>query len=562
MTEADTSKQRLGALLVQAGLLSAEQLERALTDQKKLGGHVGYCIVRSGFVTPATLAAFFQENPNVGRIQEEATERQKAAQAFPRSLALYYKIVPIKLEGRTLTIALSEISNPHLIETLAEISAYRIDPLICPESEIRSLIESGYRLPVDSGLEFSAFDDNTFVITDTKKMIKALTGPQMKKDTHIGERLRSMIAEAIKEKFREIQIKPQTERTVVFFKKDVLKQSEFELNPSQLDDLTFLLFRLAKMNPLQLKKAQNGRFQVKVNDRKIIMVVGASPSIYGMRFRLEMFDEKILKHTFEDLVKSFPEVHQSFEDFLAVSKKGLFAITGPEGSGRTFFLYSLIARCKELYKNIHTIENSIRYPIAGVHQNEVPDDQVEALLQDLVNRPPDLLVLTSLKSIRQAELAFLLAAQIPVIAVLPSFDAYKAVDWICSHNLKSPVKAGLLHTIISPRIVPHICPYCSIPIEFDAQILSGLTRPEGAQLKMNQGCDHCRGQESAHGEVFFETLRINEEALKWILSDHSAAVLRRQARASGRSTLYDWVVKDAFQHRLDMLSVVKLQAAL
>jgi type IV pilus assembly protein PilB len=474
MTEADSSKHHLGALLVQAGLLSAEQLERALTDQKKLGGYLGYCVVRAGFITPAVLAAFFQENPNAGRIQEEATERQKAAQAIPRALALYYKIVPIKLEGRNLTIALSEISHPHLIQTLADVSSYRIDPLICPEAEIRSLIESGYRLPSDSGLEFSAFDDNTFVITDSKRMIKALTGAQLKKDAHIGERLRSIIAEAIKEKFREILIKPQTEQTTVFFKKDAIKQSDFILNPLQLDDLTFLLFRLSKMNPLQLKKPQNGRFQVKVNDRKIIMALSVTPSIYGMRFRLEMFDEKILKHTFEDLVNSFPEVHQSFEHFLSVSKKGIFAITGPEGSGRTLFLYSLIARCKELHKNIHTIEASIRYPITGIHQNEVADDQVEDLLQDLVNRPPDLLVLTSLKSIRQAELAFLLAAQIPVVAILPSFDAYKAVDWICSHNLKSAVKAGLLHTVISPRIVPHICPYCSIPLEFDAQSLSGI----------------------------------------------------------------------------------------
>jgi|GEM_PF-3181144 len=561
MTEADSGKKALGALLVEKGLVTTEQLERALADQKRAGGHLGYCLVRAGILSTSALASFFAENPHVGRIQEEATERQKAAQSFPRSLALYYKIAPIKVEGNLLTAALCEIGHIHLIQTLTEITGYRIDPLICPETEIRSLIGSGYRLPADSGLEFSSFDDNTFVIVDSKRSIKALTGGQLKKDAHIGERLRSIIAEAIKEKCREIIIKPQAERSLVLFKKDVFKQSEFVLTSAQQDDLVFLLFRLSKMNLLQHKREQSGRFLVKINDRKIMMTVGAAPTLYGMRFRMEMFDEKILKHTFEELAGPFPEVRRSFEDFLG-SRKGIFAITGPESSGRTLFLYSLISRCKERFKNLHTLENSIRYPIAGVHQEEVSQEQMESALEDLTNHEPDCLALSVVKSIRNAELAFWLAARIPVLAVFPSFDAYKAVDWLCSHNLKSPVKVGLLHTVISPRVVPHICPYCAMPLELDPQALSTLAQPAGTQMRMNQGCDHCRGQESVPGQTFFETFRLDQEAIGWILNDHSAASLRKNARIAGRKTLFDVIAQDAVQNHLDMLSVAKLQAAL
>ena len=562
MSESGSNKKLLGALLVEKGLIATEQLHSGLADQRQNGGRLGYCLVRLGLLPVEKLIEFFSENESAGRIQEDATIRQQAAQAVPRSLALYYKIAPIKLEGNLLTVALAEVPHPHLVRTLGEITGLRMDALIQSEQQIRSLIDSSYRLPTDPGLEFSSFDDNAFVVADSRKGIKALTPGQLKNETHVGERLRSMIAEAIKEKFREILLKPESNQTVVYFKKETLKQSEFTLTSGQQDDMTFLLFRLAKMNLLQQKKPQNGRFIVKVNDRRIQMVVSNTPTIYGTRFLLEMFDEKILKHSYEELLKPFPEVRNHIEDFLTVARKGALVITGPDGSGRTHFLYSLLSRAKEVYRNIHTVETMSRYPLTEIHQNEISMDQLERVLEEYLFQPPDLLAIASLKTIRSAELTFLLAARIPVIIVLSSFDAYKAVEWLCSHNLKSPLKAGLLHTIISPRRIPRVCPHCSVPYEGGMKDFGGIPSLPVVQLKMNQGCDYCRNQDNLPGETFFECFRINEEAVQWILEDHSAAHLRRSARSAGRNILYDLVIRDAFSDHLDMLAIAKLQAAL
>ena len=560
MSESDSTKKLLGALLVEKGLIQPEQLQSALADQRQNGGRLGYCLVRLGLLPVEKLIEFFSENESAGLILEDATIRQEAAQAVPRSLALYYKIAPIKLEDNLLTVALADVPHPHLVRTLADVTGFRMDALIQSEQQIRTLLDSSYRLPADPGLEFSSFEDNAFVIADSRKGIKAPAPGQLKNESHIGERLRSIIAEAIKEKFREILIKPDADHTGVFFKKETLKQTEFTLTSEQQDDLTFLLFRLAKMNSLQQKRSQNGKFIVKVNDRRIQMVVSNTPSIYGIRFLLEMFDEKILKHSYEELLKPFPEVRNHIEDFLTESRKGVLVITGPDGSGRTHFLYSLLIRAKESYRNIHTLERAIRYPLTEIHQNEISPDEVDRLLEEYLFRPPDLLAIASLKSIRAMELTFLLAARIPVILVLSSFDAYKAVEWLCSHNLKSPLKAGLLHTIISPRRIPRVCPRCSVP--YEGAMKDRIPSPPTVQLKMNQGCDFCRTQENLPGETFFECFRINEEAVQWILEDHSAAHLRRSARSAGRNILYDLVIRDAFSDHLDMLAVAKLQAAL
>jgi type II secretory ATPase GspE/PulE/Tfp pilus assembly ATPase PilB-like protein len=316
------------------------------------------------------------------------------------------------------------------------------------------------------------------------------------------------------------------------------------------------------MNLLQQKQPQNGRFIVKVNDRRIQMVVSNTPTIYGTRFLLEMFDEKILKHSYEELLKPFPEVRNHIEDFLTVTRKGLLVITGPDGSGRTQFLYNLLSRAKESYRNIHTLETAIRYPLTEIHQNQVSPEQVERVLEEYLFQPPDLLTIACLKTIRAMELTFLLAARIPVILLLSSFDAYKAVEWLCSHNLKSPLKAGLLHTIISPRRIPRVCPRCAVPYDGGLKDFGGIASLPAVQLKMNQGCDYCRTQENLPAETFFECFRINEEAVQWIREDHSAAHLRRVARSAGRNILYDLVIRDAFSDHLDMLAIAKLQAAL
>lgn len=560
MTEPNPDKKLLGALLSGEGLITEEQMHSALAAQKKHGGgRLGYWLVRLGFLSAEMLARFLTANQNIGRIQESSSVRQTAAAVVPRSLAHHYKIAPIRLETDRLTIALSEVSNAHLVELLSEVTGYKIDALMVSHEEVAYLIESSYPLPAEEGIEISAVDDNTFAVIDIKKEIKPLMSSQWQSGTTGGERLRSVIAEAIKEKFREILLLPDPEQTEVYFKKDILKQSDFTLSPSQHEDLSYLLFSLARMNPLLQNTPQHGRFVVKINERKVLMVVSAIPTMYGVRFLMEMYDERILKHNYEENLKPFPEVRKDVEDFLTAGGKGMLIITGPEGSGRTRFLYSVLCKSKENFRNIHTLETLIRYPVHGIRQNEVTEEQMEAALDQYLYQAPDLVALSVVKGVRPVDTAFLLAARTPVVMVLSSYDAFKAVEWLAAHNLKSPIKAGLLHAVISPRIMPGLCPRCSVPIDGRVEPFDAMQIPAGLQLKMNQGCEVCRSKENLRSQILFESFRIDEQAIEWILHDHSSEYLRRSARAAGRNTLYDLAIRDAISDNLDMLSVAKLQ---
>lgn len=551
----------LGEILVEAGLITETQLKAALQDQQEHGGRLGFNLVRLGFLTPERLTSFLKDYFGLGASSGDMpSERQKAADAIPRHLALYYRIAPIKLENNILSIGLSTMDHANLIQALEEVTGYKIDPLIYPESEIRSLIDGCYRIPTERGVELFTFSDNVFSVVDQQKRVKPLTVSQLKNERDVGEWLRSIVAEAIKEKSREILIKPEADGASVSFRKDTFYLSDFSILPDLHDNLTFLLYRLARLNPLQQQKPQHGRFLVKVLERRILMVVSAYPTIYGIRFMLEMFDEKMLRHAYDDVVAPYSDLKLDLEDFMLRARKGMIILTGPEGAGRTSFLYSYLSKCKDEFSQIITLENSVRYPIGGLSQTLVNEEEMESSLENVLKQRPDLVAVNSIRSVRAADLAFLIAARVPMIVVLSSYDSYVALDWLCRYQLKSAVKAGLLHSIISPRLVPKVCPNCAAPIELPADLAAQVTLPANANFRANQGCDFCRNTENVLSQLVFEFLRPDPQVLGWLEEDHRATVLRQKARRAGHKTLFDVAIQQAARGLLDTQAVLKLQS--
>jgi type II secretory ATPase GspE/PulE/Tfp pilus assembly ATPase PilB-like protein len=280
-----------------------------------------------------------------------------------------------------------------------------------------------------------------------------------------------------------------------------------------------------------------------------------------MRFLLEMFDERMLRRSFEEFTNAFPQLINYLKDFFA-QRKGICIITGPEGSGRTPFLYSLLSRSKEDFRQIMTLENLVRYPISGISQTQVDEMDMESALEGVMKQQPDLLAVHSLKTVRAVEIAFLISARIPVIAVMPSYDCFMAIEWLARHNLKSAVKAGLLHTIISPRLMPLVCPTCSTPYAMNEEERKRLSVQADTELRMNSGCEFCRNATDGNSEPAFEVLRVDREFLSWFDASQNATQLRERARNSGRDALLDVALRQASGGNLDVLSVLKLQSAL
>src|SRR2546427_11785380 len=143
-----------------------------------------------------------------------------------------------------------------------------------------------------------------------------------------------------------------------------------------------------------------------------------------------------------------------------------------------------------------------------------------------------------------------------------SYDCFMAIEWLARHNLQSALKAGLLHTIISPRLMPLVCPTCSTPYTINEEERRRLLLQPDMELRMNSGCEFCRNATDGNSEPAFEVLHVDREFLSWFDASHNASQLRERARTAGREALFDVALRQAAGGNLDVLSVLKLQSAL
>ncbi len=172
------------------------------------------------------------------------------------------------------------------------------------------------------------------------------------------------------------------------------------------------------------------------------------------------------------------------------------------------------------------------------------------------------MAVNSIRNVRTAELAFLIAARTPLIALHSSYDSFFAIEWLCRHGLKSAIKANLLVTVVYPRLIQRVCPHCAVPYELTVHQKEAFQIPLDAVMKMNQGCEFCKDPENYSAELVFEFLQVDREVISWMESNYSASALREAARKAGRKTLFDVALQRAIYGTLDMASVMKLQPAL
>jgi type II secretory ATPase GspE/PulE/Tfp pilus assembly ATPase PilB-like protein len=197
-----------------------------------------------------------------------------------------------------------------------------------------------------------------------------------------------------------------------------------------------------------------------------------------------------------------------------------------------------------------------------ISQRQVDETEMEPVLEGLIGETHDLVAINSLRNVRTAELAFLIAARTPLIALSSSYDSFFAIEWFCRHGLKSAIKAGLLLTIVSPRLIQRVCPHCAVPYELTPHQKEIFQIPADAQMKMNQGCEFCKDPENYSAELIFEYLQIDREVISWMESNYSASSLREAARKAGRKTLFDVALQRAVYGTIDMNSVMNLQPVL
>jgi type IV pilus assembly protein PilB len=517
-------KKRLGDFLVENGLLESHDLKKALEEQRRTGKKLGEVLVNLKYVTEAQLVQTLAVQLGFKVIElESASIDPEAILLIPEHLARRHQIVPIRFEGRSLTVVMADPLDYECIRDLSFYSGYGILPALSTRQEIMVAIEHQYKQArsdqsVDDIVKESAkdFDDAMLqVIPDITISPDEVRSLQERSRLAPIIRLANIIlSKAIKYNASDVHVEPGPKDCRVRYRIDGLLREEMRLPKWVQGALVSRVKILANLDIAERRLPQDGAVRIKAENREIDLRVSVLPSQHGEKVVIRVLDQSAFVVTLETLGLTSQEL--ALVNSLIRHKKGIILVTGPTGSGKSTTLYAMINRLRSETINLMTVEDPIEYTIEGVTQIQTNPEiglTFAKCLRAILRQDPNVILVGEIRDAETAEIAFRAAMTGHlVLSTLHTNDAPSTISRLIDIGIPRYLVASQLVGVIAQRLVRCLCNRCKESVSASAEDLILLKIPpqtvEGITFFREKGCTHCH-QTGYHGRMaLFELMEL------------------------------------------------------
>ncbi len=544
MATAAAGVERLGDLLVREGLITREQLQQALEQQQGSGQRLGYVLVKSGMVQEIEITKMLARQFRVPAVDLSRFEVDpKIIKLIPSDVAVKQYVLPLKREGRTLTVAMADPTNVTVIEDLKFITRFDIFPVIAGEYTLRTAIERYYEATdaqLESLLKDIEADEDLEVIEEDEDE----EGPtQIADDAPVVKLINGILTDAVKRGASDIHIEPFEKEIRVRYRIDgallEVMKPPFKLRAA----LTSRIKIMSALNIAERRVPQDGRIKLKMGSRVIDFRVSTLPVIFGEKIVLRILDRGNLTL---DLQK-FGFEPQAEEDLMRaiLNPYGMVLVTGPTGSGKTTTLYSALSRINTIEVNIMTAEDPVEYNIHGINQVLVRTAigmTFAAALRAFLRQDPNIIMVGEIRDLETGSIA--IKASLTghlVLSTLHTNDAPSTVTRMVDMGIEPFNVASAVNLIVAQRLVRRICSECKSEHKYSPEELASLGVSEegaaGITFYKGEGCDACQNTGYKGRQGIYEVMSLSPELRRQILRAASTAELQEQAVKEGMLTL-------------------------
>jgi type IV pilus assembly protein PilB len=499
----------------------------------------------------------------------------------PAHVANSYRIIPVRMEDKTLVIATADPDNLAAMDDLKfMLGVSNVRSALTSESAITDALEQYYQSSVDedkkaeldklmnslgneestqdprSGQETFSIDVNALAGLDTSDVNAAAESAPVRKLLNL------ILLTGVKAQAADIHFEPFEE---VFRVRNRIDGVLYEMLPVPKNLSAPLVARIKVMAHLDISERrmpQDGKIPVKIGDREVDLRVSCLPTMFGESVVIRILDRQVVNLDLDKV--GFPD--ELLVHFKKVIERpnGIVVVTGPTGSGKTTTLYSALSAVNEDSVKIITTEEPVEYEINGLIQVPVDESVGRSFAQCLraiLRQDPDILLVGEVRDQETAKIA--IEASLTghlVFTTLHTNDAPTAVTRLLDMGLEPFLLAATLETILAQRLVRTICPKCKAPYQpSDEELLSLNIRREGANQRFyyGKGCDHCKGTGYKGRTALFELFDINDTTRELILGKATATQLRIAAGRAGMRTLRDSGIQKIFAGMTTIEEVVK-----
>ncbi|MEM1184965.1 MAG: ATPase, T2SS/T4P/T4SS family [Planctomycetota bacterium] len=556
---------RLGDALVASGVLTPEQLKRALAEQRGSGQRLGELLIEQGLVTGQALVqalARLHGVPGVrlrhglidpgllGMIGEAEAERLRA--------------LPLFLVRGTLTVALADPTSLPTIDRIQELTKCRVRPVLALESDILEYVRkySGGNVDVDAFLTSLSESDVEVIERESVEDQSTTDLETMVDGSPIVNLVNVALLSAVRDGASDIHIEPSRTGTRIRYRCDGVLRDLMRPPPGMHSAIVSRVKVIGKMDIAEKRLPQEGRVRIVAEGRDIDLRVSSMPTLLGEKLVVRVLDKGNLRVKLEELgIGEQPLA--SFRRVLGLPH-GLVLVTGPTGSGKTTTLYSALDVLRTPEVNIVTVEDPVEYQLELINQIQVNDQlgfSFARALRSILRQDPDVIMVGEIRDEETARVAVQAALTgHTVLATLHTNDAPSTVARLRDMGIEPYLLASALNGVVAQRLARTLCGRCTTGYHPSAEVLedAGLMGRRGLALKKGEGCKACHGSGFRGRLGVYEVMEVNGEIRRLIYEDAPTHAIRKAHRDNGGASLRDAGVDLALSGRTSLEEVLRV----
>jgi type IV pilus assembly protein PilB len=552
-------KKSLGEYFVDLGLITHEQLKKAIQEARQKGERLEQTLMRTGVAKEEVLLQCMAHYFNLPYVDLDTyLIDEEVLKLVPEDLARRHTLIPLFKIGNTLTIAMDNPLNIHALDEIKSKTKTEVEIALSTEKKIKRAIELRY----GGKSRESAFDQFAFkgrAEPSGEEVEYRKTYDLQIKDSNVpmeGASVTQMfdlvMIQAIRDQASDIHFEPDEKELRVRFRIDGFLYEILTLPKALHPALTSRIKILAEMDIAETRLPQDGNFNIRMENRSFEIRVSTFPTIYGENVVLRLLDQTSPLLTLEELGFS-DEMLQQYKQLLRKSN-GMILVTGPTGSGKTTTLYASLNMINSLDKNIITIEDPVEYRLSLIRQTQVnPKAGITFAtgLRSILRQDPDVIMVGEIRDLETSEIA--IQASLTghlVFSTLHTNNAPEAITRLLDIGVEPYLISSSLIGVLAQRLVRTICPQCKIPSPPDPELLREVgdlvnSLKESPAFFRGKGCPFCKGSGYRGRIGIFELLLVNDRIRRLISEKASMERIREVARETAglRSFREDGLLK-------------------
>jgi len=529
---------RLGDRLQHMGLVSADQIQIALLEQKKTGKQLGDALIALGFVTEEAMReALGQTLGQQTILLQTVLADPEALQRLPKAMASRFQVFPVSFTPETQKLVLAS-PKPNDIIAADQIRAHvglgvSISWRLASAADVLAAIDQfyGYELSIDGiihEIETGQID------------MASLTQGQGGYSHPVVRLVDALLSDGVHKLASDIHFEPEGQFLRIRYRIDGVLRQVRVLHGRYWSAMLVRLKLVAGMNIAESRAPQDGRVSLSIGGRNVDFRAAVQPTIHGENFVLRVLDAKRGIVDYDKL--GLTDRQYDILNLMLARPEGIILVTGPTGSGKTTTLYSVLSHMNEESVNIMTLEDPVEYPITRIRQTSIADGSKIDFsdgVRSLMRQDPDIILVGEVRDKDTAEMAFRAAMTgHQVFTTLHTNSALRSFQRIKDLGVSPEVMAGNIIGIVAQRLLRRLCTHCREPVEvtpggIEARLLGDHAMGRTVYRPHAGGCEACGFQSYKGRLAIMELLRMDSSLDELITRNASLGELSSHALAHG-----------------------------